>query len=164
MNRELESPLMTTELSFFPLHENHLTLHSYAQYIYALRFFDPDVFAQSFGQSIPVFVVHCIHLKRHIVCDPFYFVLTRGKRFVGYISGRYEASGIELSLAIQKHERGKGVGLQAIEYVINNYHRPMIWYAKIKPGNTASVKCFQKAGFHLIYESEGLIIMRKETK
>lgn len=164
MNREMESHDMRTKLlvSFLPLDESHLSEKLYCNNIYQLRFFDPDCISQSENGSLPLFDDHCQWLKSHIRNHPFYYVLVREGKFLGYLYGRTESAGIVLSVAIVKDERMKGLAGLAIDYALKR-HSPSIWYARIKPRNYASLRCFQRQGFVSIYESSLIVILRKET-
>jgi len=164
MKSELEPRSMTSELvSFRPLEVSHLSQNSFAQDIYRLRFLDPEVVAQSETNEVPTFQDHVSWLKRHLEHHPFFYLLTRSEKFLGYIHGRYESAGIILSVALIKEERKKGIAGRAIEYVLQQFGGT-IWYARILSGNEASLGCFEKNGFEQMYQSATMIILKKATR
>lgn len=60
-----------------------------------------------------------------------------------------------ISLGVLPEHRGKGLGTRIYEFLSQNV------FAEIRTDNVASRRSAEKAGYRVVSESEGLVVMRK---
>ena len=80
-----------------------------------------------------------------------YFIAEIGSKRIGIIRfDRDENDNIIVGIAIDKHQRGKGLAGKILGMACDQYRQsePVVLWAYIKENNVASIRTFQKAGFH----------------
>lgn len=87
------------------------------------------------------------------LCDPNaqYFIVEAGGKKAGIVRfDKDESNNVIVSIAIDRDQRGKGLGGEVLWMACDQYRQsnPIVIWAYIKKDNVASVKTFQKAGFH----------------
>lgn len=68
---------------------------------------------------------------------------------------------ILVSITLAPDHRGRGLALPLLTAGIDTLDRPTRLLAQVKPGNTASQRLFERAGFALSGESDGLLNYRR---
>lgn len=79
------------------------------------------------------------------------YILIQGNEPIGQIRLTFDGSDAEIDYSIAKSARGHGYGKDIIQLVQQqikeNYPSVKRLIGKVKPTNTASLRCFEKSGF-----------------
>lgn len=120
-----------------------------AWFVYELRN-DPDVRESSFNKNPLVWEQHLDWFKTRLE-DSFIYLVEEDGEPVGYVRFEPEADGdsLETSVAILRRERGRGIGVEAIKLASKAAEAigATRLVARIQPGNDASIRAFEAAGF-----------------
>ena len=80
----------------------------------------------------------------------YFFILEHSDKPIGQVRFEMQKDHSVIGISISKNFRGKGFAIKGLNLSLENYfrHNSNPVYAYIKRSNTASVRLFEKAGFH----------------
>lgn len=113
---------------------------------------DPDVRENSFHLEPISYETHKNWFVDHLSnAKEIQYILMKGSEPVGQIRFSVKGEDAEIGYSIDSAKRGKGYGERiislALEKMQTDYPEVKRFIAKVKPGNSTSVRCFDKNGF-----------------
>ena len=121
------------------------------------------------AKSVCVLFVFSVLYARALLPSPvfaekiFSFIVHEDKRLIGNVrfTGDHMWENFDISIMVNPEYIGKGYSLEVLQLGINRLKEivsgPFVITARVKFGNTSSLKLFEKAGFKKSYEVYELV-------